>query len=80
MRRGSDLGDFLLFSGNIGFSRVSTTAGMWHYGSKKTFAPLMSSRAHSTPLSGVIAPRLLWAPHRTGLEDFPHPALQKHIL
>jgi hypothetical protein len=41
----------------------------------------MSSRAHSPPLIEVIAPRLYYEPpHRTGLEDFPHPALQKHIL
>ena len=41
----------------------------------------MSSRAHSPPFVEVIAPRLYYEPpHRTGLEDFPHPALQKHIL
>ncbi|MFA4955338.1 MAG: hypothetical protein WC556_00005, partial [Candidatus Methanoperedens sp.] len=41
----------------------------------------MSSRAHSPPFDEVIAPRLYYEPpHRTGLEDFPHPALQKHIL
>ncbi|MCX9079151.1 MAG: hypothetical protein OIN84_14385, partial [Candidatus Methanoperedens sp.] len=41
----------------------------------------LSSRAHSPPFIEVIAPGLYYEPpHRTGLEDFPHPALQKHIL
>src|SRR3990170_814904 len=40
----------------------------------------MSSRAHSPPFDEVIAPRLYYEPpHRTGREDFPHPALQKNL-
>ena len=40
----------------------------------------MSSRAHSPPFDVVIAPRLYYEPpHRTGREDFPHPALQKNL-
>ena len=31
----------------------------------------MSSMPHSIPLDGVIAPRLLEPPHKTGREDFP---------
>ena len=41
---------------------------------------IVSSRAHSPPFIEVITPRLYYEPpHRTGLEDFPHPALQKNL-
>ena len=49
-------------------------------GKQSIKSAFMSSRAHSPPFDEVIAPRLYYEPpHRTGLEDFPHPALQKNL-
>ena len=39
-----------------------------------------SSRDHGHLFYGLITQRLPRLPHRTGLEELPHPALQKHIL
>jgi hypothetical protein len=49
------------------------------FGEFDSFLLILSSRHNMTP-SILIIMRSFNAPHRTGLVDFPHPALQSNSL